>query len=349
MSSLSIHKLERRSLSGVLVAGLWVVIAGLALWSLRPVALGYVPPEGWTHVAPELAVQDILLDESAVWIAGIGGVVHVDIAGHVRPVPVAGASSEMMLRAVKKDSAGQIWLAHRNGLSRVEPDGVISEMAITANAGVMRALALDGADQLWAGGETGLFRVAGNGGLEPVPLPVDGAEVTALLADSSGGLWIGTAQHGIMQRVGDDLKVWSTDDGLPHSQVTSLMQDSAGDVWVGTGFYSKGGAARFGLGANGWRIDEVLSGDALAGPKVRALFEDRDARLWLGHEYNGITIRRNGTAAATIGPAGELPDLEVTVIRQDALGGMWLGTLKGALHLSPGAAATLFSEKPGRD
>jgi ligand-binding sensor domain-containing protein len=100
---------------------------------------------------------------------------------------------------------------------------------------------------------------------------------------------------------------------------------------------------------DGWQITEVLTGKELAGPKVRSVFEDGFGQLWFGHEYDGITLRRGSRTVAMIGVEDGLPDPEVTVIRPDGVGGLWIGTLKGAVHLSAVAAARLFQESSGEN
>lgn len=349
MNSHPSQTLTTRFRASAPLVGIWLVIAAFALWSLRPVAPAYAPPADWTHVAPGLQVQDILIDGRRVWLAGIGGLIAVDAAGREQPVTVAGADSALMLRAIARDSAGQIWVAHRNGLSRLTADGTRTEPGPAALRSPIRALAVDSTGRLWAGGETGLYLIAADGTVSPVPLPVAAGEVSALLGDTRDGLWVGTVEHGLMRMQGDDWAAWTAATGLPHPQVTSLMQDRNGAVWAGTGFYSKGGAVRFEPGPDGWRIGEVLTGAELAGAKVRTVFEDGAGRMWFGHEYDGLTIRRNGRTVATLGSQDGLPDPEVTVIRDDGAGGLWIGTLKGAVHLPEAAMRKLFSETPGEN
>ena len=67
----------------------------------------------------------------------------------------------------------------------------------------------------------------------------------------------------------------------------------------------------------------------LAGPKVRSLYQDRAGRMWLGHEYDGITVRFQGRTVRFITMTDGLPAREVMTMRQAPDGALWLGTLGG--------------------
>ncbi len=336
----------------LLVGLVWLLMAGIAVWFLWPVTKSYALPKGWVYIAPEIAVQDIFLDGQNVYIAGYGGLVRTDTSGKIA-IPIKGISNAPMLRAIEKDNAGQIWVGHGNGVSLVTDDQITAAtIAHNNKAGAVRTLLLDAGGQLWGGGEDGLFKINTITKTQTiVPLPVFKAEVTKLLTDTKGGLWVGSLRHGIMHLQAGKWVKWSVEDGLLHPQITSFKLDRNGDVWSGMGFYNKGGAVRFspdqGGSAAGWQISQSLSENDFAGAKVRAILNDSEGRLWFGHEYDGITVRKNGKVLRFISTDDGLPGSEVTVIRQDASGGIWLGTLKGAVYLAPAVVGKLFSEHAG--
>ncbi|MDQ2090073.1 ligand-binding sensor domain-containing protein [Marimonas arenosa] len=345
----NLQPIKNRYRTAVSLAGFWLLAAGVAVWSLFPTHIDYVAPQGWRHVAPQMQVQDILAGSKTVWLAGIEGLAKVGAQGHVTTVKVDGVEDEPMVRAIAVDASGMIWIAHRAGLSRVDGENESSSDVARGPGGQMRALALDTLGRLWAGGDSGLFRISPDGTATHVELPVGGVEITALLADTQGGLWVGSVKHGLLRLEGEDWSAWGVAEGLPHPQVTSLMQDRDSRIWVGTGFYSKGGAARLDSMSDGWKITAVLTDADLAGPKVRSLFQDAYGGMWFGHEYDGLTLRRDGKTLATLGVQDGLPDAEVTVIRSDGSGGMWIGTLKGAVHLSAATLTQLYEKYPGEN
>jgi ligand-binding sensor domain-containing protein len=352
MSSLETEDLRGRAAYVALVFG-WAALSVLAVWRLLPTSVAYEPPEGWVRFASGLAIQDVMSDGGLILAAGVGGLHEIDQDGRDRPVDlsaVPGLGSPPILRAMARDSQGRLWLGHQNGLAIRDGNTWMEAMLEHAGApGTVRALAVDAAGKVWAGGQGGLFREKGEGGaVVPVDLPQPNAEVTALTFDRAGNLWVGTASHGVFLLANGTWFNWTVRHGLPHPQVTSLLVGGDGRVWCGTGFYNKGGAVAFRADpASHWRLSDTLSVPDLAGAKVRSLYEDADRRLWLGHEYDGITIRSDGKTARFVTEADGLPDPEVTLIRPGADGSLWIGTMKGVLHLSPAAIRALLPVSPG--
>lgn len=335
------------------VAVICSILAGVAVLGLAflpspasdttPPAL----PEGWTLHAADLQVQDILFDGDITMIAGIEGLVTLSPHGDEKRRLMGERGIAPFLRAIVQDHMGRTWVARESGVSRLTKDGETALAHAGGKApGAMRALALERNGRLWAGGDAGLFRVAADT-LIPVPLPRQDTLVTALLFDLEGGLWVGTAQRGVLRLKDGRFQAWSVADGLPHPQVTCFFLERDGSVWSGHGFYNKGGAVRFVRDAARWRIGDSLPLEQLAGPKVRSIYRDRNGRLWIGHEYDGLTLRDQGRTVRTLTVDDGLPDAEVTVIDQDRAGNLWLGTLQGAVRLTPGAVERLFAQQSG--
>ncbi|NEV61162.1 ligand-binding sensor domain-containing protein [Thiorhodococcus minor] len=340
-------KLERRFAAVGSISAAIAVLSLFLLLSLssetRPPAL----PQGWTLHAADLQVQDILFDGDITMVAAIQGLVALSPDGNEQHRFMGERRIDPFLRAIVKDPMGHTWVARESGVSRLTKDSETALPRADGKApGAMRALALDRNGRLWAGGDAGLFRVDADA-LIPVPLPRPDTLVTALLFDLEGGLWIGTAQQGVLRLKDGHFRSWSVADGLQHPQVTCFFLERDGSVWSGQGFYNKGGAVRFVRDAARWRIGDSLPLEQLAGPKVRSLYRGRKGRLWVGHEYDGLTLRDQGRTVRTLTVDDGLPDAEVTVIEEDRAGNLWLGTLRGALRLTPGAVERLLGQHSG--
>lgn len=80
------------------------------------------------------------------------------------------------------------------------------------------------------------------------------------------------------------VRSWQTDDGLPDSSVTSIAQSPDGYLWVGT--YN--GLARF--DGNSFVVFDPENTPALAHPRVRQLFLDRQGALWI-NTFDGSLTR----------------------------------------------------------
>jgi ligand-binding sensor domain-containing protein len=97
---------------------------------------------------------------------------------------------------------------------------------------------------------------------------------------------------------------------------------------VATGFADLGGASLLRDGA--WR--QLTEEDGLAGAKARSVFEDRDGRVWVGSEYDGIAVF-DGDRRRVLTPRDGLSGWEVKEMVQDESGVYWLGTEDGLTRI----------------
>jgi len=127
------------------------------------------------------------------------------------------------------------------------------------------------------------------------------------------------------------------EDGLPQAGVTSILQTRDGYLWVGT----FGGLARF----DGWafkifrdspdpdsRNPEDTSREGPSSNRVLALYEDDQARLWIGTQDAGLSVFEHGTfrhlsmCGGTCGVAGILQSTDRTI---------WFASSAGIYTLAP--------------
>ncbi len=180
------------------------------------------------------------------WIASSIGLLALDSAERVSPVPIEGELGKEELSAVLEDSSGRIWVSQGGQVcvhSAVASTGALREgwqCESPPGAKEVDALALvDGA--VWAG--TGLGGVYSNrgGAWRRVPdserLPSRG--VYGFEPSASGGLWILSA--GAIARVRpipgppdrwEELERLSGWQGLPGADASGLAETGDGAVWV---------------------------------------------------------------------------------------------------------------------
>lgn len=116
------------------------------------------------------------------------------------------------------------------------------------------------------------------------------------------------------------LDQWTTVDGLPQNSVNAIAQTPDGYVWVGT----FGGLARF----DGMHFKLVERTDTAGRhvDRVLSLAVAPDSSLWVGTE-NGLLQYHRGQFTR-FGPADKLPDHEISALRFDRAGRMWVGTAR---------------------
>jgi ligand-binding sensor domain-containing protein/signal transduction histidine kinase len=146
-------------------------------------------------------------------------------------------------------------------------------------------------------------------------LPEDFAQAIAQTPD--GHLWIGTS-GGLVRFDGVRFSVFNstTEPAFKSDSVYALVTTRDGAVWAGT---EGAGLVRFRDGS----FRTFGMGDGLSNLFVRALFEDRDGRLWVGTD-DGL-FRLEGASFRRVDGRGGAPAMYVHAICQDRVGRILVG------------------------
>jgi len=223
-----------------------------------------------------------------------------------------------------------IWIAHSKGVTQYS-DGdwrQLSSTEIGLNGPAYTVLS-EPSGAVWIGGEGGLTRGDGTS-FARVTLPTNTAltAVSTLFRDSNGGLWVGSDSHtnGGLHSLdnGSDWQTYSVGSELQHASVTGIVEDGNGTLWVATGFAGRGAVSLLHEGV--WsKLERHIE---LDNRKVRSVFEDQSGQIWLGYEYDGLSVFDGQTwfnISHTDGLAGE----EVKAVLQDESGTYWIATPQG--------------------
>ena len=122
---------------------------------------------------------------------------------------------------------------------------------------------------------------------------------------------------------------WTTADGLPGMTITDIIQDKKGYIYIGT--YD--GLVRFdGVEfVNFTRTYDIKYDFA----SVRAIFQDSDENIWVGHNDEGVTrISKNGEITKFTTENG-LSHNSVRAICEDTTHNIWFGTASGLCYITP--------------
>lgn len=115
--------------------------------------------------------------------------------------------------------------------------------------------------------------------------------------------------------------VYNDQNGLPTSEANAVLQTSDGYLWIG----GYGGLVRYD-GREFCNYSTMDSGLTTSG--IRALFEDRSHRLWVGTNDKGVFLYENGVFTACLLPEGEL-FRSIRCFAQDDSGTIFVGTSTG--------------------
>lgn len=346
---------ERWTWRRVAIAVGWsaAVVAGAAYVVSRAAPRGPQPlPRGWRVWRQPGSTRGLVVTPDAALAGGTEGLFELLADGSARRVSIPG-TGRPLVHALLLDERGALWVGHSEGLSvrsgqrwttLREGDGLPHSWVVSL------AVTRDG--WLWAGTVKGAFGLPlagpwGRGTLRRMTAE-DGLlhdTVLAVLGARDGALWVGNyaAPRGGLSRLQDGRwQHWTPKEGLPHANVAALLEGRDGRVWAGCGLRYRGGVAAFRPEGARWVLEGTVARGELAGAKVSSLFEDAEGRLWLGHEFDGLTVRLGGETLCTLSPAEGLPGREVMAMARGADGSMWLGTDGGVARLSGAAVGRLL-------
>jgi signal transduction histidine kinase/ligand-binding sensor domain-containing protein len=132
-----------------------------------------------------------------------------------------------------------------------------------------------------------------------------------------------SAHMGLAQPVSSEkfvARTWTKAEGLPNDSVTAVLQSSDGYLWVGT----QGGLVKFdGASFKPVPLDYFTNTDV----RITDMCEDRQNRIWVGTEKQGLFCCSNGTNRQVA--TERKIDSPITTLALGENDEIWVGTRKG--------------------
>jgi ligand-binding sensor domain-containing protein/signal transduction histidine kinase len=208
------------------------------------------------------------------------------------------------LRVVTRTGSGELFVSELDGDRFRSARVNLPPEAQLLNWGTRsQCLAVDRAGNWWIGTSSGLLRygrISGISDLAHRPAEHFGEReglaagpVFSVFADSDGGLWVSTTgRKNSLARLAPharEFRSYSELDAmrwLPSSGVSLFGADSAGGLWMGLLRFGKSQPelARFRNGV----FERIGGGKDTPSGGIRALFPDREKRLWVGTNQTGL-------------------------------------------------------------
>lgn len=226
--------------------------------------------------------------------------------------------------AIAQTPDGYLWLGTHGGLVRT--DGVRFVVFDRQRGNIsgspwINDLTVDSDGGLWVASNEGLHRYA-DGRFERFDerFGIPGERVLGVVVDREG-LWFGTYTGKLGHWDGENVRLWTSEDGLPRGSIGRAIEKVGDTLWFGT------------WGSGLWRVvDGELERIALVEGVFSAGAIEQDPRggLWVGTDVglfhlDGETVRRYGTAD------GLASDMAQSLLA-DRDGNLWVGTYGGGLH-----------------
>ena len=238
----------------------------------------------------------------------------------------------------------------------------------------VNAIAQTSDGYLWVGTREGLARFDGIHftAVDEAAAPhLKSASISALCVSRDGSLWIASESNGLTRLKDGTFTHFLKSDGLPDNQVQCLLESRDGVLWIG----AETGLARFRDG--GFTL--FPEADLLHNNSIKALHEDAQGILRVATVTGLVSVNRDGSASVNnfgIGPvvgifksvcvdqSGSIwlgttdglicladgkpgsyaanktvPEKITTVIHEDRVGQLWVGTYGGLTRRIGGALA----------
>lgn len=263
--------------------------------------------------------------------------------------------------AIKEDNNGKLWLgSDGSGLfvtdlanKNIKPTEFKALGPTTPK--VVTCLDEGPSGELWVGSyaeglflyhqRTGAVRHFVHQASDPASLSHN--NVWDIAVDDKGGLWVGTLGNGLNYLMPGTTKfkrylpIPGDNNSLSSVQIVDVLLDSNGKyLWAAS---EDKGLNRLDL-SNGHILSfHKNAADPkykLSGDNLHCLFQDRDGRIWVGTEFNGLDcIEREKPEIAHFTTADGLPSNMVISITSDKAGKLWIGTQKGIVRFDPASKA----------
>jgi diguanylate cyclase (GGDEF)-like protein len=283
-------------------------------------------PFGHAEGLPDSEIRSVAESPQGVlWVATQGGVAR-RAGGKFETVDVG---PKGLFLAVAFDPQGRLYLEHKSGILRGQPDAAGSYQFSMIAPGSVGGMFVHGEDvffrrdgDLWHLRGDKTERIGSSAGL-----PSDLWGSTTM--DTQGNLWVRSATR-LYELPKAQSRFIDRSDGIPNALVTRIFADSHGRLYVS----SSSGVVVL-EGSNRTYIDAK---HGLPSDVAGSVLVDRDESLWMGMRGGGL-IRRlgHGEWLSWRKVDGLLND-SVWSILHDSAGQLWVGTSAGLSIFGPDGA-----------
>ena len=169
-------------------------------------------------------------------------------------------------------------------------------------------------------------------------------DIRTLCEDTRGRLWIGTLNGDIIQFDLENnhfLPLFYMDEELDNNEIWDITVDKKGLVWIctyGNGLYQVSFPNEEEPEISRYTHD-VMDPNSLTSNTVTSIFEDREGRLWVGTENEGLNLfdRQNERFIHYRSDPlykESLNNNTILSIFEDNMGNLWIGTYAGGINMA---------------
>jgi signal transduction histidine kinase/ligand-binding sensor domain-containing protein len=272
--------------------------------------------------------------QGTLWVATNGSGVYRLRDGFATHYSMTEGLPADLVMCVNPSKNGGMWACTGDGLALIGESG-IRAYGKGEGIGLVNDVCEASDGKIWVARRVGVPMLFNGSEFKPWTFLPPDSSVRALLC-LPDGVWLGTT-NGLLHVRGDEVRVYTEENGLPDKNVVALVQGHDGNLWVGT----RNGFSRFRDG----EFDSFMSRDGLSQSSVLAMFEDREANLWVGTKH-GLDQFLDSRAISYTTSEG-LPSNNAGPILQDRAGQIWIGTLDAGLARFDGRRFETLTTREG--
>ena len=191
--------------------------------------------EGYTHRDGLTSNYVDYLTESSdgtLWLGTVNGLARLRDS-QIEYIELPYANRDKDVTALFADSKGDIWFGAGIDLYHIR-EGTVTRLEDIEN--VLPALKLasiteDQAGRIWIGTYGGVGYFEGN--VFTVLDPLIGHAILGMYPAKDGSIWLAT-QNGVFQVTDDEVKHWTTQNGLVHDWTNDICESEDGLIWIAT-------------------------------------------------------------------------------------------------------------------
>ncbi|NOY38575.1 MAG: SpoIIE family protein phosphatase [Chlorobi bacterium] len=242
---------------------------------------------------------------------------------------------DFTITKILEDQKGRIWAASYSTISRISGEHVINYRDTTIlRQSVIYDMDEDDQGRLWCATERGIYLFENNHFENPAKGTILAQQEARGICWNKGIVWVATGK-GLFRFDPEtkDLRVLTTDQGMPDNKCRDVVCDENGILWVAT----DGGLVKINRQETTSKIQTFTTKDGLESNTLYFVLPDQRGHLWIGHEkgLNRLDIETGKIRYYGV-EEGFLPlETNQGAIALDKHKNIWIGTVAGLAHYDP--------------